>query len=134
VPCQPNCRISNWPGSVRRSDDPVRLGLVASLAPPGGNLTGTSILQIELVTKRLQLLHELVPAATRVAVLVDPASKTTTETTLQEVESAARAMALQIPVLHASNGREIGAAFAAFERERPDALKVCQSAHRPQQN
>jgi putative tryptophan/tyrosine transport system substrate-binding protein len=76
------------------------------------------------VTKRLQLLRELVPAATRVAVLVDPTSKTTTETTLQEVESAARTMALHIQVLHASNGREIGAAFAAFERERPNALFV----------
>jgi putative ABC transport system substrate-binding protein len=76
------------------------------------------------VAKRLQFLRELVPAATRVAVLVDPASKVTTETTLQEVESSARAMALQIQVLHASNGREIGAAFAAFERERPDALFV----------
>jgi putative ABC transport system substrate-binding protein len=106
------------------ADDPVRLGLVASLARPGGNLTGTNILQIELVTKRLQLLRELVPAATHVAVLVDPTSKTTTETTLQEVESAARAMALHIQVLHASNGREIGAAFATFERERPDALFV----------
>ena len=72
----------------------------------------------------MQLLRELVPAATRVAVLVDPASKATTETTLQEVESAARAMALQIQVLNASNGQEIGAAFAAFERERPDALFV----------
>jgi len=76
------------------ADDPVRLGLVASLARPGSNLTGTNILQIELVTKRLQLLRELVPTATRVAVLVDPASKTTTELTLQEVESAARSMAL----------------------------------------
>jgi putative tryptophan/tyrosine transport system substrate-binding protein len=106
------------------ADDPVRLGLVANLARPGNNLTGTNILQIELVTKRLQLLRQLVPAATRVAVLVDPTSKTTTETTLQEVESAARAMALHIQVLHASNGREIGAAFAAFERERPNALFV----------
>jgi putative ABC transport system substrate-binding protein len=106
------------------ADDPVRLGLVASIARPGSNLTGTNILQIELVTKRLQLLRELVPAATRVAVLVDPASKVTTETTLQEVESAARAMALHIQILHASNGREIGVAFAPFERERPDALFV----------
>ena len=106
------------------ADDPVRLGLVASLARPGSNLTGTNILQIELVTKRLQLLRELVPAATRVAVLVDPTSKTTTETTLQEVGTAARATGLQIQILNASNGREIGAAFAAFERERPDALFV----------
>ena len=77
-----------------------------------------------MVTKRLQLLRELVPAATRVAVLVDPANKTIAEKVLREVESAARAMALQIQVLNASNGREIGAAFAAFERERPDALFV----------
>jgi putative ABC transport system substrate-binding protein len=69
-------------------------------------------------------LRELVPAAARVAVLVDPANKTVTEPTLQEAESAARAMALQIQVLNASNGREIGTAFAAFERERSDALFV----------
>jgi putative ABC transport system substrate-binding protein len=106
------------------AEDPVRLGLVSSLARPGGNLTGTNIFQSEVVAKRLQLLRELVPAATRVAVLVDPANKATTETVLQEVESAARAMALHIQVLHASNGREIGAAFAAFERERPDALFI----------
>jgi putative ABC transport system substrate-binding protein len=106
------------------AEDPVRLGLVASLARPGGNLTGINIFQSEVVAKRLELLRELAPAATRVAVLVDPASKATTQTTLQQVESAARAMALQIQVLHASNGREIGAAFAAFERERPDALLV----------
>jgi ABC-type uncharacterized transport system substrate-binding protein len=106
------------------TEDPVRLGLVASLARPGGNLTGVNIFATELVAKRLALLRELVPAAARVAVLVDPANKTVTEPTLQEVESTARAMALQIQVLNASNGREIGAAFAAFERERPDALFV----------
>jgi ABC-type uncharacterized transport system substrate-binding protein len=105
-------------------EDPVRLGLVVSLARPGGNLTGTNIFATELVTKRFQLLRDLVPATTRVAVLVDPANKTIAEKTLQEVESAARAMALQIQVLNASNGREIGAAFGAFERERPDALFV----------
>jgi putative ABC transport system substrate-binding protein len=106
------------------AEDPVRLGLVASLARPGGNLTGINFFQTEVVAKRLQFLRELVPAATRVAVLVDPASKVTTETTLREVESAARTMALQIQILNASNGREIGAAFAALERERPDALFV----------
>jgi putative ABC transport system substrate-binding protein len=105
-------------------EDPVRLGLVVSLARPGGNLTGINFFQSEVVTKRLQLLRELVPAVTRVAVLVDPASKTVTETTLREAESAARALALQIQVLNASNGPEIGAAFAMFERERPDALLV----------
>src|SRR5262245_51844947 len=81
-------------------EDPVRLGLVVSLARPGGNLTGINFFQSEVVTKRLQLLRELVPAVTRVAVLVDPASKTVTETTLREAESAARALALQIQVLN----------------------------------
>jgi putative ABC transport system substrate-binding protein len=105
-------------------DDPVKLGLVASLARPGGNLTGVNFLATELVAKRLALLRELLPAAARVAVLVDPTNKTIAEPTLQGVESAARAMALQIQVLNASNGREIGEAFAAIERERPDALFV----------
>ena len=105
-------------------EDPVKLGLVASLAQPGGNLTGMNIFAVELVTKRLQLLREVVPSAARVAVLVDPANKTNTGTTLEEAESAARAMGLQIQVFHASNGNEIGAAFASFERERPDALFV----------
>ena len=106
------------------ADDPVKLGLVASLARPDGNLTGVNILATELVAKRLALLRELLPAAARVAVLVDPTTKTIAEPTLQGVESAARAMALQIQVLNASNGREIGEAFAAIERERPDALFV----------
>jgi len=106
------------------AEDPVRLGLVASLARPGSNLTGINFFQHEVITKRLQLLRELVPTVTRVAVLVDPASKATTETTLREVESAARAISLQIQVLNASNGPEIGVAFATFERERPDALFV----------
>ncbi len=105
-------------------EDPVRLGLAASLARPGGNLTGINIFAVELVTKRLQLLREMVPAAARVAVLVDPTNTTNTKTTLEEAESAARTMGLQIQVLDARNGREIGAAFAAFERERPDALFV----------
>src|SRR6516162_2755856 len=106
------------------ADNPVKVGLVASLARPDGNLTGVNILATELVAKRLALLRQLLPAAARVAVLVDPTNKTITEPTLQGVESAARAMALQIQVLNASNGREIGEAFAAIERERPDALFV----------
>src|SRR6516225_5632203 len=106
------------------ADDPVKVGLVASLARPDGNLTGVNILATELVAKRLALLRELLPAAARVAVLIDPTNKTVAEPTLQGVESAARAMALQIQVLNASNGPEIGTAFAAIERERPDALFV----------
>jgi putative ABC transport system substrate-binding protein len=105
-------------------EDPVRLGLVASLARPGGQLTGVNIFATELVAKRLALMRDLIPTAARVAVLVDPASKTVAELTLQGVESAARALTLQIQVLNASNGPEIGSAFAAFERERPDALFV----------
>jgi len=98
--------------------------LTADLARPGGNLTGINFLSGEVVAKRLGLLRELVPAATRVAVLVNPANTTNAETTLRDVEAAARAMALQIQVLNASTSREIDAAFATFVRERLDALFV----------
>src|SRR5438876_75775 len=104
-------------------DDPVRLGLAASLARPGGNLTGTNILIAELATKQLGLLRELVPAATRVAVLVNPTNPGT-ETILADLESAGRAMGLQIQVHNAGTSREIDAAFATFVRERPDAVFV----------
>jgi putative tryptophan/tyrosine transport system substrate-binding protein len=105
-------------------EDPVRLGLVASLARPGGNVTGVSFLNTELAAKRLGLLRELVPAATRVALLVNPAYVVNAETTVREVETAARAMGLRIQVLNASTSREINAAFATLVRERPDALFV----------
>jgi putative tryptophan/tyrosine transport system substrate-binding protein len=105
------------------AEDPVRLGLVASLARPGGNLTGINFFAAELTAKRLELLRELVPAATRVAVLVNPAGPDA-ETTLRDVAAAARVMGLQIQVLNASTSREIDAAFATFVRERPDALFV----------
>jgi putative ABC transport system substrate-binding protein len=106
------------------AEDPVRLGLVASIARPDGNLTGINFLVGELSAKRLELLRALVPAATRVAVLVNPAHATNTESTLRDVELAARAMGLQIQVLNASTSREIDAAFATIARERPDALFV----------
>jgi putative ABC transport system substrate-binding protein len=106
------------------AEDPVRLGLVASLARPGGNLTGINFLTSELVAKRLELLRELLPATTRVAVLVNPTNATSTETTLRDVETAARAMGLQIQVLNASTSHEINVAFATFVRERPNALFV----------
>src|SRR5262245_54682601 len=89
------------------SDDPVKLGLVTSLARPGGNLTGINFLATELAAKRLELLRQLVPGATRIAVLVNPADATITETTLREAETAARAMGLQIQVHNASSSREI---------------------------
>ena len=106
------------------NEDPVRLGLVASLARPGGNLTGINIFSAELAAKRLDLLRELVPGAARVGVLVNPVNATTTESTLRDVEPAARAIGLQIQVLNASTSREIDAAFATFVRERPDAVFV----------
>jgi putative ABC transport system substrate-binding protein len=105
------------------ADDPVRLGLVASLARPGGNLTGINFLNAELTAKRLELLRELVPAATRVAVLVRPTGSST-EAPLRDMDLAARAMGLQIHVFNASNSREIDAAFETFARERPDALFI----------
>jgi putative tryptophan/tyrosine transport system substrate-binding protein len=105
-------------------EDPVRLGLVTSLARPGGHLTGINFFAAELAAKRLELLRELVPGAVRIAVLVDPAHAASTETTLREVEAAARTMGLQIQVLNASTIREIDAAFARLVSERPDALFV----------
>jgi ABC-type uncharacterized transport system substrate-binding protein len=105
-------------------DDPVRLGLVTSLARPGGNLTGINFFNVELTAKRLELLRELVPAAARMAVLVNPTSVTSTENTMRDLEPAARAMGLQIRVFNASTSREIDAAFAALVRERPDVLFV----------
>jgi len=104
-------------------EDPVRLGLVASLARPGGNLTGINILSGELTAKRLNLLREMVPGAARIAVLVNPAN-VMTENALRDVAAAARVMGLQIQVLNASTSGEIDAAFATFVRERPDAVFV----------
>src|SRR5271166_5314865 len=106
------------------TEDPVKLGFVASLARPGGNATGINFFSGELTAKRLELLREMVPAATRVAVLVNPANAMTTESTLRDVQSAARAMGLQIQVVNASTSHEINAGFATFLRERPDALFV----------
>jgi ABC-type uncharacterized transport system substrate-binding protein len=106
------------------NEDPVRLGLVASLARPGGSLTGVNFLAGELTAKRLELLRELVPTASRLAVLVNPANATTAESTLRDLTPAARAMGLQILVLKASTSREIDAGFDSFVRERPDALFV----------
>jgi putative ABC transport system substrate-binding protein len=106
------------------AEDPVRLGVVTSLARPGGNLTGINFLSTELAAKRLELLRELVPGAARVAVLVNPANSTTAESTLRGMEPAARAMGLQIQVLNASSSREIDAVFATLASERPDAIVV----------
>jgi putative tryptophan/tyrosine transport system substrate-binding protein len=106
------------------AEDPVRLDLVASLARPGGNLTGINVFNSELVTKRLELLRELVPRAKRVAVLVDRTDEANTGSTLRDAEAAARAMGLQIQVFNANTKREIDAAFEAMARDKADALFV----------
>jgi putative ABC transport system substrate-binding protein len=104
--------------------DPVKLGLVASLARPGGNATGINFFGQEVTAKRMGVLNQLVPKAVRVAVLVNPANATTAEATLREIPEAARALGLQIRVLNASTSREIEAAFATLGREPADALFV----------
>jgi len=109
-------------------EDPVQLGLVASLARPGGNATGINFFTNEVVAKRLRLLHDLVPKAVSVAVLLDPANATSAKSTLRAVQEAAPTMGLQIQVLNASTIGEIDAAFAALERDRPDVLLVAPDA------
>src|SRR5262249_52956099 len=106
------------------AEDPVRLGLVASLARPGGNLTGINFFSSELVAKRLELLHELVPRAVRVAVLVNPSNVVLGGRREKEGEGGAWALGLQIQILNATSSREIDAAFAAIVSERVDALFV----------
>jgi putative ABC transport system substrate-binding protein len=111
------------------NEDPVRLGLVASLARPGGNATGINIFTAELTAKRLDLLRQLVPGVARVAVLVNRANATSTESTLRDATAAARTAGLQINVQNASTSLEIEAAFASFKEERPDALFVASDAY-----
>jgi len=106
------------------AEDPVRLGLVASIARPGGNATGINFFFSEVIGKRLSLLRELVPKAARIAVLVNPSNASTAETTIRDIEKIAPGMGLQYQVLNASTNGEIDGAFAVFQRERPDALFV----------
>ncbi len=105
------------------TDDPVALGLVASLARPGGNATGITFLLAELGAKQLGLLRELVPAATRIGLLVNP-KNTTSKAQMSDVMAAASAMGATIDVVHASDSREIESAFAALVRNKADALVV----------
>ena len=106
------------------AEHPVKLGLVASLARPGGNATGVNLLSAEVVAKRLGLLHDLVPKAVRIAVLVNSANSSTAEATLRDIPEAARALGLQTQVLNASTRSEIEAVFATLLRDRADALFV----------
>jgi putative ABC transport system substrate-binding protein len=108
--------------------DPVRLGLVANLARPGGNATGINFFANEVIAKRLRLLHDLVPKADRVAVLVNPANASVADSTLRAVQEAAPAIGLRIQILNAGTIGEIDAAFAALARGRPDALFVSPDA------
>jgi 3-dehydroquinate dehydratase len=106
------------------AEDPVRLGLVASIARPDGNLTGINLFNTELVAKRLELLRELVPRAAHIAVLVNPADGASTETTVRDATAAARAIGLQIQILNANTGREIDSAFETMARDGYAALFV----------
>jgi putative ABC transport system substrate-binding protein len=106
------------------AEDPVQLGLVASLARPDGNATGINFFFSEVVAKRLRLLHDLVPKSVHIAVLVNPGNASTAKSTLREVQEAASAIGLQIQIFNATTIGEIDAAFATFARERPDALFV----------
>jgi putative ABC transport system substrate-binding protein len=105
-------------------EDPVKLGLITSLARPGGNLTGVNFFFGELVPKRLQILRELVPAMTRLAMFVNPANPARAELHTREVETAGRPMGLHIQVYNVGSSRDIDVAFAGLARERPDALFV----------
>jgi putative ABC transport system substrate-binding protein len=109
------------------AQDPVKLGLVSSLARPDGNLTGVNFFNTELAVKQFELLHEIVPSAARIAVLVDPADRTNTEPVVREVEDAARANSLNIEIFKANNGREIDETFEAIARGHLDGLFVEQS-------
>jgi len=106
------------------ADDPVKVGLVASLARPGGNITGINFLAAELTAKRLELLRQLLPRADRIAVLVNPAEAGRTESTIAAAEAAGRTMGLQIQILKADTSRQIEIAFENMEHDRPDALFI----------
>ena len=110
------------------TEDPVKLGFVASLARPGGNLTGTNTFSTDAVSKKLELLHQLLPKAVSIAVLINPLETTNAETTVRDAQDGARLMGLQIQVHKASTSREIDDAFAAMAHERPDALFIANDA------
>jgi putative ABC transport system substrate-binding protein len=109
-------------------EDPVKLGLVASLARPGGNATGVNFFSGEILGKRLGLLHELLPKAARIALLINPVNRSSTETALRETRDAARIIGVELPVLEAGNADEIDAAFATAKRERADVVFVALDA------
>jgi putative ABC transport system substrate-binding protein len=115
---------SSIPIAFGVGDDPVKMGLVASLAHPGGNATGISFLTVDVVAKRLGLLRELVPSAVRIAALVNPSNSGVSSSTVSALETASRALGMQVKIYNAATRQEIDAAYAALMRERPDALFV----------
>jgi putative tryptophan/tyrosine transport system substrate-binding protein len=104
--------------------DPVQIGLVPSLSRPGGNVTGVSQLNVALLPKRLELAHELVPAATSIALLLNPSDAPRAETVLREAQAAASHLGLQLHVLRASNDAETEAAFAGFRAVKAGVLVI----------
>src|SRR3974390_529351 len=104
--------------------DPIEAGLVTSLARPGGNITGVTNLNADLVPKRLQLVHELAPTATVIALLVNPTSPTLAETSMKEAQAAAQTLGLQLHVLHASTERDLDEAFRTSVQLRAGALVI----------
>jgi len=110
------------------AENPVSTGLVANLARPGGNATGINFFLGEVVAKRLGLLHELVPKAVRLGVLVNPANGLTAEAALRDIPEAARTLGLQVQILKASTGPEIDAGFSAMVRDQADALFIAPDA------
>ena len=105
-------------------EDPVKMGLVSSLAHPDRNLTGVNFFNLEVVAKRLEIFHDLVPAAAHVAVLVNPTNTVNAAATAKEAQSAALSIGLNVSLYEASNPREIDAAFAKMAREQCDAVFV----------
>jgi putative ABC transport system substrate-binding protein len=110
------------------AQDPVELGLVANLARPGGNATGVNFFVVEVTTKRLALLHQILPKAVQIVLLLNPSNGGAVATTLRDAKEAAHAMGLQLRVIEVTTSRDIEATFASFERERPDAVMVAGDA------
>jgi len=116
--------ITTTPIVFTTAGDPVQIGLVASMSRPGGNVTGATILAVELVPKRLELAHELVPTASVIAALINPANRSTAEPQSRDLQAAARTLGLQLHVVHASTERDFDTVFASLARLRPGALVI----------
>jgi putative ABC transport system substrate-binding protein len=128
VPLAAKAATSTIPIVFVSGEDPVKLGLVASLNRPGGSATGVSMFLSEMEAKRLALLYELVPTATMIGVIVNPSSPSI-DTQLREINSAARALGRQIQIVNATNERELDAAFASLAQSKAGALLIASSAY-----